>query len=158
VDATLNEYASPKFPDKPSVGVVMASVDSHLACNVNPDVNVTESPFAYTTEPPELVAHPAKVYPVLVNAFDVNGVAVSGVIDCVVSDPPPTKFDLNVTVYEVTYATTTTPEPPAPPLPCLAPPPPLPVPLTPAWAFDSLPVLPEPPTPFPPLPDVPQPP
>jgi hypothetical protein len=33
----------------------------HCACNVNPDVNVTDAPFAYTTEPPELVAHPAKV-------------------------------------------------------------------------------------------------
>jgi hypothetical protein len=61
--------------------------------------------LAWTTDPPELVAHPAKVYPVLVNALDVNDVATSVVIDCVVSDPPPTKFDLNVTVLELAAQT-----------------------------------------------------
>jgi hypothetical protein len=33
----------------------------HCACNVNPEVNVTDSPSSYSTDPPELVAHPAKV-------------------------------------------------------------------------------------------------
>jgi hypothetical protein len=77
IDCVVSDSPPTKF----DLNVTVFGLAVHLACNVNPDVNVTESPFAYTTEPPELVAHPAKVYPVLVNAFDVNGVEVLGVID-----------------------------------------------------------------------------
>jgi hypothetical protein len=83
------------------LNVTVFELAVHTACNVNGALNVNDAPFACTTDPPELVAHPANVYPVLANAFDVNAVATSVVIDCVVSDPPPTKFDLNVTVFEL---------------------------------------------------------
>jgi hypothetical protein len=51
----------------------------HFAYTVAVSYNVTDCPFVYTTDPPELVAQPANVYPVLENPFVVKPWAVPAV-------------------------------------------------------------------------------
>ena len=86
-----------------AVNVTLLNTSSfavHKAYNVRflfscASVNVALSSYAFA--PPSVVAHPAKVYPVLLNPFAVN-VLLEAVIVCVSIEPPVLVVPLNVIV------------------------------------------------------------